>query len=36
MRELLTFSTLVAHGGCDPQVKGHVASNLHVGNRRAH
>lgn len=35
MRELLTFSLLVAHGGCDPQVKGHVAANLHVGNTRA-
>jgi len=21
--------------GCDPQVKGHVAANLHVGNTRA-
>ena len=34
-RELLTFSMLVALGGCDPQVKGHVAANLHVGNDRA-
>jgi 4-carboxymuconolactone decarboxylase len=34
-RELLTFSTLVALGGCDPQVKGHVAANLDVGNDRA-
>lgn len=34
MRELLTFSFLVAHGGCDPQVKGHVGANLHVGNDR--
>jgi 4-carboxymuconolactone decarboxylase len=25
---------LVAHGGCDPQVRGHVAANLHVGNDR--
>lgn len=33
-RELLTFSMLVALGGCDPQVKGHVAANLHVGNDR--
>ncbi|WP_131747745.1 carboxymuconolactone decarboxylase family protein [Frankia sp. Cppng1_Ct_nod] len=30
-RELLTFAMLVALGGCDPQVKGHVAANLHVG-----
>ena len=26
---------LVSLGGCDPQVKGHVAANLHVGNDRA-
>jgi len=35
MRELLTFAMLVAQGGCDPQVKGHVAANVHVGNDRA-
>ena len=34
MRELLTFSMLVALGGADPQVKGHVAANLNVGNDR--
>ena len=34
-RELLTLSMLVALGGCDPQVKGHVTANLHVGNDRA-
>jgi 4-carboxymuconolactone decarboxylase len=34
MRELLTFSMLVALGGCEPQVKGHVAANLKVGNDR--
>jgi 4-carboxymuconolactone decarboxylase len=34
-RELLTFSMLAALGGCDAQVKGHVAANLHVGNDRA-
>jgi 4-carboxymuconolactone decarboxylase len=33
-RELLTFSMLVALGGCEPQVKGHVSANLHVGNDR--
>ena len=33
-RELVTFSMLVALGGCDPQVKGHVAANLNVGNDR--
>jgi 4-carboxymuconolactone decarboxylase len=34
-RELLTFSMLVSLGGCEPQVKGHVAANLNVGNGRA-
>jgi 4-carboxymuconolactone decarboxylase len=34
-RELLTFSMLVALGGCEPQVKGHVAANLRIGNDRA-
>jgi 4-carboxymuconolactone decarboxylase len=34
-RELLTFSMLAALGGCDPQVKGHVAANIRVGNDRA-
>ena len=34
-RELLTFSMLVAQGGCDPQVAGHVAANVNVGNDRA-
>jgi 4-carboxymuconolactone decarboxylase len=26
---------LVSLGGCEPQVKGHVAANLHVGNDRS-
>jgi 4-carboxymuconolactone decarboxylase len=34
-RELLTFSMLVSLGGCEAQVKGHIAANLHVGNDRA-
>jgi len=34
-RELLTFSMLVALGGCEAQVRGHVAAYLHVGNNRA-
>jgi 4-carboxymuconolactone decarboxylase len=34
-RELLTFAMLASLGGCDAQVKGHVAANLHVGNDRA-
>jgi 4-carboxymuconolactone decarboxylase len=33
-RELLTFAMLAALGGCEPQLKGHVAANLHVGNDR--
>ncbi|MEY9963474.1 4-carboxymuconolactone decarboxylase [Streptacidiphilus sp. MAP12-16] len=34
-RELLTFAMLAALGGADPQVRGHVAANLNVGNSRA-
>ncbi len=34
-RELLTFVLLVAQGGCDPQVRSHVAGNLRVGNDRS-
>jgi len=34
VRELLTLSMLVALGGCEPQVKGHVTANLNVGNDR--
>jgi 4-carboxymuconolactone decarboxylase len=34
-RELLTLSMLVSLGGCDAQVKGHIAANLNVGNNRA-
>ena len=34
-RELLTFAMLAFLGGCDAQVKGHVAANLNVGNDRA-
>ncbi|GAB6897009.1 carboxymuconolactone decarboxylase family protein [Kineosporia succinea] len=33
-RELLTLAILVALGGADPQVKGHVAGNLTIGNER--
>ena len=33
-RELLTFSMLAAMGGCEPQLQGHVAANLTVGNDR--
>jgi 4-carboxymuconolactone decarboxylase len=35
IRELLTLSMLVSLGGCEPQVKGHVAANLNAGNDRA-
>jgi len=35
LRELLTLAMLVTLGGCDPQVRGHVAANLNVGNDRA-
>jgi 4-carboxymuconolactone decarboxylase len=33
-RELLTFSMLAAMGGCEPQLAGHVAMNVAVGNDR--
>ena len=33
-RELLTLSMLVSLGGCEAQVKGHVAANVNVGNDR--
>jgi 4-carboxymuconolactone decarboxylase len=33
-RELLTFAFLAALGGCDAQVKSHVAANLNVGSTR--
>jgi 4-carboxymuconolactone decarboxylase len=32
MRELLTFSMLLAMGGCEPQLKGHIQGNITVGN----
>ena len=32
MCELITFCFLVAQGGCEPQVKAHIAGNYHVGN----
>lgn len=33
-RELLTFSMLIAMGGCEPQAKGHIKANLNVGNNK--
>ena len=34
VRELATLSMLAALGGCEPQLAGHVAANLAVGNDR--
>ena len=34
-RELLTVAMLTALGGAEPQLRGHVAANLNVGNDRA-
>jgi 4-carboxymuconolactone decarboxylase len=34
-RELLTFAMIASMGGCEPQLAGHVAGNLGVGNDRA-
>lgn len=34
-RELVTFSRLVSLGGCEPQVKGHIAGNVNLGNDKA-
>ena len=34
-RELLTLSMLIALGGTEPQIKGHIQGNVNVGNHRA-
>lgn len=34
-RELITFCYLAAQGGCEPQLKSHVAANVRIGNGRA-
>ncbi|MCX6048780.1 MAG: carboxymuconolactone decarboxylase family protein [Chloroflexi bacterium] len=34
-RELLTFSMLLALGGCEPQLKGHIQGNVNLGNTKA-
>ncbi len=34
MRELVTFSAIVALGGCDPQAKAHAHGNMAVGNTK--
>lgn len=31
-RELIIFSILISQGGCESQVKGHIAGNVNVGN----
>jgi 4-carboxymuconolactone decarboxylase len=31
-RELLTISMLLSLGGCEPQLKGHIQTNLNIGN----
>ncbi|KIS02819.1 carboxymuconolactone decarboxylase family protein [Paucilactobacillus wasatchensis] len=33
-REKLTFTMLISLGGADPQVKGHIAANVNVGNSK--
>ena len=33
-RELLTFSMLLALGGCEPQLKGHIQGNVNLGNTK--
>lgn len=34
-RELITFCFLAAQGGCEPQLKSHVAANIRVGNDKS-
>ena len=34
-REMITFCFLAAQGGCEPQLKSHVAANIRVGNDKA-
>ena len=34
MRELVTVSILIALGGAEPQIKGHIQGNVNVGNDR--
>jgi len=35
LRELVTLSILVALGGAEPEIKGHIQGNLNVGNDRS-
>ncbi len=32
MREVITFCFLSAQGGCEPQLIGHAAANMRIGN----
>ena len=34
MREMLTMAAIASLGGCEPQLKGHIAGNKSVGNSR--
>ena len=34
-REMITFCFLLAQGGCEPQLKGHIQGNINVGNDAA-
>ncbi len=34
-RELITFCYLLAQGGCEPQMKGHLQGNINMGNNPA-
>jgi 4-carboxymuconolactone decarboxylase len=34
-RELLTVSMLLSLGGCEPQLKGHIQTNINIGNDKA-
>jgi len=35
-REMITFCFLLGQGGCDNQLRGHIANNINVGNDRAY
>ena len=34
-REMITFCFLSAQGGCEPQLKSHIAANMNIGNDKA-
>jgi 4-carboxymuconolactone decarboxylase len=33
---MITFCFIAAQGGCESQLRGHTAANVHVGNGRAY